>query len=126
VRCRGAGPCAGSLRAGSSWVQGLLRRGPEKALDAAYELLWPNTGTRARALPVLPSLRHFEQASELVTRDAIRDSIVCGNDPAKHREMFETYREAGFDEVYVVNIGPNYRAASTCTARSSCPNPPAK
>jgi hypothetical protein len=38
-----------------------------------------------------------------------RQSLPCGPDPAGHAEQLKKYQEAGFDEVYVSNIGPNYR-----------------
>jgi hypothetical protein len=57
---------------------------------------------------VLPSPQHFEQASELVTPDMTRSSVVCGNDSIDHIEAYIPYLEAGFDEIYVANMGPHY------------------
>ena len=72
----------------------------------AYEK-WPNAGVPGELSQVLPSPKHFEQASELVTEDMVREAFVCGNDPGAHLEMIDKYRQAGFDEVYVANTGPN-------------------
>ena len=58
---------------------------------------------------MLPSSRHFEQASELVTPDLTRESVACGKDPDRYLAAFQPYRDAGFDEVYVANMGPHYR-----------------
>jgi hypothetical protein len=58
---------------------------------------------------VLPSPNRFEQASQLVTEDMTRDAIVCGPDPAGHAAQLQAFDKAGFDEVYVANIGPHYR-----------------
>jgi G6PDH family F420-dependent oxidoreductase len=74
----------------------------------AYEK-WPNAGVPGELSQVLPSPRHFEQASELVTVDKVREAFVCGDDPQAHLEMIDTYRQAGFDEVYVANTGPHYQ-----------------
>ncbi|GAA4603874.1 G6PDH family F420-dependent oxidoreductase [Actinoplanes octamycinicus] len=71
--------------------------------------LWANAGVPGELSQVLPSPRHFEQASELVTPEMTKQSIVCGPDPAGHAEQLKAYQEAGFDEVYIANIGPNYR-----------------
>jgi G6PDH family F420-dependent oxidoreductase len=71
--------------------------------------LWANQGLPGDLAQVLPSPRHFEQASTLVTPDAIRESCTCGPDPKRHLEAFTPYVDAGFDEVYVSNIGPHYR-----------------
>ncbi len=57
---------------------------------------------------MLPSPRHFEQASELVTEEMIADSTTCGKDPAEHLSAFEPFVEVGFDDIYVANMGPHY------------------
>jgi G6PDH family F420-dependent oxidoreductase len=74
----------------------------------AYEK-WPNSGLPGELSQVLPSPRHFEQASQLVPPEKVRESFVCGNDPEKHLEMIGKYADAGFDEVYVANTGPHYQ-----------------
>jgi G6PDH family F420-dependent oxidoreductase len=71
---------------------------------------WPNSGLPGELSQVLPSPRHFEQASQLVTEEMIRESTVCGRDAGRHVSAFRPYVDAGFDEVYVANMGPNYRA----------------
>ncbi len=58
---------------------------------------------------MLPSPRHFEQASQLVTEESTRESVVAGPDPQAHLDQVESYREAGYDELYVANMGPHYR-----------------
>jgi G6PDH family F420-dependent oxidoreductase len=71
--------------------------------------LWANAGLPGELSQVLPSPRHFEQASELVTEEMTREASVCGRDIGQHVEAFGAYAEAGFDDVYVANMGPNYR-----------------
>jgi G6PDH family F420-dependent oxidoreductase len=70
---------------------------------------WPNAGVPGELSQVLPSPKHFEQASQLVTPDGIRDAFACGPDPATQIETIGTYADAGFDEVYVSNVGPHQR-----------------
>jgi hypothetical protein len=36
------------------------------------------------------------------------ESAPCGPDPEMHVEAFTPYVEAGFDEIYVANMGPHY------------------
>lgn len=48
---------------------------------------------------------HFEQVSGLVGEDQVAASIVCGPDPERHLEMIQKYLDAGFDEVYVNQVG---------------------
>jgi G6PDH family F420-dependent oxidoreductase len=74
----------------------------------AYEK-WPNAGVPGELSQVLPSPKHFEQASQLVTEDMMREAFVCGNDPEAHLEMLAKYADAGYDEVYVANTGPHYQ-----------------
>ena len=39
----------------------------------------------------------------------VAKAIACGPDPEPHREMIWQYIDAGYDEVYVQQIGPNQR-----------------
>jgi G6PDH family F420-dependent oxidoreductase len=70
--------------------------------------LWPNAGLPGEMAQVLPTPEHFQQASELVTLDAVKDSVVAGNDPAPHVEQIQQYADAGYDELYIANMGPHY------------------
>ena len=71
--------------------------------------LWANSGVPGELAQVLPSPRHFEQVSQLVTRDMTRDAVACGPDPAAHVEQIRKYVDAGYDEIYVSNMGPHYQ-----------------
>jgi G6PDH family F420-dependent oxidoreductase len=79
----------------------------DEGIDHAYRI-WPNSGLPGELSQVLPTVEHFEQASQLVTRDAIAESVVGGSDPKAHLEAYAPFVEAGFDEIYVANMGPNY------------------
>jgi G6PDH family F420-dependent oxidoreductase len=72
--------------------------------------LWANSGVPGELGQVLPSPRHFEQASQLVTKEMTRNSIACGPDAAEHLEKLQPYVNAGFDELYIANMGPHYEA----------------
>ncbi|MEU9955138.1 LLM class flavin-dependent oxidoreductase [Streptomyces sp. NPDC050982] len=58
---------------------------------------------------ILPTPRHFEQASELVTEDRVAAAVPCGDDPDAHIEALAAFVDAGFDAgfdvVYVNQIG---------------------
>jgi G6PDH family F420-dependent oxidoreductase len=83
--------------------------------------LWANSGVPGELSQVLPSPKHFEQASQLVTKDMVREAFVCGNDPQEHLEMIGKYADAGFDEVYVANMGPEYLAMIRAYGRDVLP-----
>jgi G6PDH family F420-dependent oxidoreductase len=80
----------------------------EEGARIAYEK-WPNAGVPGELSQVLPSPKHFEQAAQLVTQDMVKEAFVCGRDPQVHLEMIDQYAQAGFDEVYVANTGPNWQ-----------------
>jgi G6PDH family F420-dependent oxidoreductase len=71
--------------------------------------LWPNAGLPGELAQILPTPEHFEQASELVTLESTRGSVVAGPDPERHLAQIASYREAGYDALYIANMGPSYR-----------------
>jgi G6PDH family F420-dependent oxidoreductase len=98
--------------AGDKPVQGGFKGCWAPTEDEGVEIahrLWANAGVPGELSQVLPSPKHFEQASQLVTPEMTRKSAPCGPDPAGHAEQLKKYEDAGFDEVYVSNMGPHYR-----------------
>jgi G6PDH family F420-dependent oxidoreductase len=83
-----------------------------EGLEHAHRL-WANAGLPGELAQVLPSPQHFEQASTLVTKDSTRESVVCGRNAQEHRDALEPYAQAGFDEVFVANMGPRWREMIT-------------
>lgn len=79
----------------------------EEGWEHAHRL-WPNAGLPGELAQILPTPEHFEQATELVTMDSTRDSVVAGTDIGKHVGQIQQYAEAGYDELYVANMGPHY------------------
>jgi G6PDH family F420-dependent oxidoreductase len=71
--------------------------------------LWPNAGLPGEMAQILPTPEHFEQATELVTEEMTKESVVAGNDPAEHLEQINKYADAGFDDLYIANMGPHYK-----------------
>jgi G6PDH family F420-dependent oxidoreductase len=65
--------------------------------------LWPTDAIPGESAQLLPLPRHFRQLAELVTEDMI--SAPCGPDPQVHAEAVRAYTRAGFDEVYVGQVG---------------------
>ncbi len=72
--------------------------------------LWPNEGLPGELAQILPTPEHFEQASQLVTEDMVAQDTPCGPDVERHIEAITAYEEAGFDELYVNQIGPGQDA----------------
>lgn len=79
----------------------------EEGWEHAHRL-WPNAGLPGELAQILPTPEHFEQATELVTMDSTRDSVVAGDDPEDHLDQIRQYADAGYDELYIANMGPHY------------------
>jgi G6PDH family F420-dependent oxidoreductase len=72
--------------------------------------LWPNDVLPGELAQILPSPRHFEQATELVTEQMLADAVPCGPDIERHLDTIREFARAGFDEIYIQQIGPNQDA----------------
>ena len=68
--------------------------------------LWPNVGLPGELAQVLPTPTHFEQAAELVTEEAVAATVPCGPDLDRHVDALREYQQAGVDELFVQQIGP--------------------
>lgn len=68
---------------------------------------WANSSVPGEASQELPSPAHFEQVSQLVTEEKVAESVACGPDPAKHLEQIQKYVDAGFEHVYIHQVGPD-------------------
>ncbi|MGW5361174.1 LLM class F420-dependent oxidoreductase [Actinopolymorpha pittospori] len=82
--------------------------GPDAAqARATAHRLWANEQLPGELAQVLPTPEHFMQASSLVTEEMVGDALVCGDDLDSHVAAVREYLDAGYDEVYVNQIGPN-------------------
>jgi coenzyme F420-dependent glucose-6-phosphate dehydrogenase len=68
---------------------------------------WPNTSVPGELGVELPLPRHFEQAAEVVREEDVAGSVVCGPDPEAHLEAIRSYLDAGYDHVYLHQVGPD-------------------
>ena len=78
----------------------------QSARKTAHEW-WPNTSIKGELGQELPLPRHFEQAAEMVTEDDVATAVICGPDPQPHIDAIREYADAGFDHVYVHQVGPD-------------------
>lgn len=81
-------------------------RDADTALQAAYRL-WPNEQLPGRLAQTLPTPMDFEDASQLVPPEKVAEAITCGSDPDAHAAQVRQFIEAGADEVYVQQVGPD-------------------
>jgi coenzyme F420-dependent glucose-6-phosphate dehydrogenase len=68
---------------------------------------WPNGAISGSYFLELPLPAHFEEAAETLDEEDIAESLVCGPDPERHRAAIQEYVNAGYDHVYVHQIGPD-------------------
>ena len=72
--------------------------------------IWPNETLPGELAQVLPTPAHFEQATELVTEEMIGEAVPCGPDIDRHVAALQEYADAGADELFVQQIGPDQDA----------------
>ena len=81
--------------------------------------LWPNEGLPGELAQVLPTPSHFEQACELVTPEQLKTPM--GPDLDAHAASLQEYADAGVDELFVQQIGPDQDAFFTTWAEAILP-----
>ncbi|MGW0197849.1 hypothetical protein [Nonomuraea sp. NPDC003201] len=65
--------------------------------------------------------RHFAQLAEMVSEEDATASTPCGPDPEVHVQAIQKYVDAGFDEVYVSQVGTEQDAFFGFYAREVLP-----
>lgn len=70
---------------------------------------WPTAAIPGDNSTELPLPSSFEPLAKLVTEDAIAEQVSCGPDPEAHLEAIQPYLDAGFDRVYLHQVGPDQR-----------------
>ena len=95
-------PCYGELHV-------CFDKDEQRAEQLAHEI-WPVAGLPGQLFSELPLPSMFEKAASLVSVDKIRSLVPCGPDPEKHLNAIRKYIAAGFDHIFVHQIGPNQEA----------------
>jgi G6PDH family F420-dependent oxidoreductase len=91
----------------------------EDEARATAHRLWPNEALPGELAQVLPTPAHFEQACELVTPGMLVTPV--GPDIETHVASLREYLEAGVDELFVQQIGPDQDAFFDTWAREVLP-----
>jgi G6PDH family F420-dependent oxidoreductase len=91
-----------------------------EAVETALEW-WPNAGLRGPLSQELPLPSHFEEAAAMVSEDDIIEAIACGPDPETHLAKIAAYRDAGFDHIYLHQVGPDQQGFMRFYERSLLP-----
>ena len=78
----------------------------DDAAKTAYRL-WGFQGVGGQSSQDLPSWVEFEELADASSPDQVAETVPCGPDPQRAVAAIEQYVEAGFDEVYVSQMGPD-------------------
>lgn len=92
-------PCYGQMTV--CWA-----RKEEEATKIATEW-WPVAAIPGKLMTELATPADFEAAAKLVDEDAVASNIVCGPDPEKYLAEIKSFTDAGFDHVYIHQVGPD-------------------
>ena len=97
----GGGPVIGALK--MCWDED-----ETSAIKTAYEL-WPTECLPGQQMQELPTPAVFGQAASIVTEEMVAEKISCGPDPERHVAAVAAFIDAGFDEIYINQIGSDWR-----------------
>jgi G6PDH family F420-dependent oxidoreductase len=95
----GRGPKIGQLTV--CWA-----KSEAEARRVAHEW-WPTAALRGEVSQELPNPSQFTQLAEGVTEDQVAEVILCGPDATGHLEKIREFETAGFDHVYLHQVGPD-------------------
>jgi len=87
----------------------------DEAVETAHEW-WRNSLLPGQLSTELETPGLFEQATELVDEAAVRESesLVTDPDPETHVENIREFVDAGYDHVYVHQVGPDQASFFEC------------
>ncbi|ONH25869.1 TIGR03557 family F420-dependent LLM class oxidoreductase [Pseudofrankia asymbiotica] len=78
----------------------------EEAADTAHRL-WGHEGGGGQLSQDVPTWKGYEALGARTSPEETARAVACGPDPKRAAEAITPYVEAGFDEVYISQIGPD-------------------
>jgi len=76
----------------------------DEAVDTVYKI-WPNSGLKGELNSELRTVKHFEQVTAMVQKEDLAEKVVCGPDPEPYIEALHEYIDAGYDHLYIHQVG---------------------
>jgi len=92
-------PCYGQVTV--CWAES------EAEAKAIVSTVWPNSGLTGQLSQDLRTVAHFEQAVKMLSQEQRTENIVCGPDAQKHMDSISEFIDAGYDHIYIHQIGPD-------------------
>jgi len=99
----GSGPRYGQLHV--CWAER-----EDQARKTALEV-WPNVAIPGQLSQELPLPQHFEEAAQTLTEEMVAELVPCGPDPETHLAQLRKFVDAGYDHVFVHQIGDDQEQA---------------
>jgi G6PDH family F420-dependent oxidoreductase len=95
----------------------------EKRARRVAHRWWPTAGLKGRdkVMWEVKTPELFEEIVANVCEEDVAESILCGADPDAHLEKIREYADAGYDHVYVHQVGPDQEAFFRLYERSVLP-----
>lgn len=78
----------------------------EIAMKTAHEW-WPNSAIGGQLGQELRLPKYFEDAAATVRPEDVAATVICGPDPKKYIERIKEYAAAGYDNIYLHQVGPD-------------------
>jgi coenzyme F420-dependent glucose-6-phosphate dehydrogenase len=82
----------------------------DQARKTALEV-WPNVAIPGELSQELPQPQHFEEAAQTITEEMVAELVPCGPDPETHLAQLRKFVDAGYDHVFVHQIGDDQEQA---------------
>ena len=79
----------------------------EEEATQTLHRVWPNSGVPGDLSWELPLPKHFEQASSIVTPEMLAEATPVGPDLQRYVESVREFVEAGVENVYIHQVGPD-------------------
>jgi G6PDH family F420-dependent oxidoreductase len=70
---------------------------------------WPTAALHGEVTQELPNPSQFTDLVKDVTEEQVAKTITCGPDPRPHLDAIDEFVDAGFDHVYIHQVGPDQR-----------------
>src|SRR4051812_45156189 len=75
-----------------------------QGIETAFKY-WPTSALKGMYKAELPLPAHFKEAITTVREEDVAEQVACGPDVEKHVKALRKYIDAGYDHVYVHQIG---------------------
>ncbi|MGQ0618268.1 MAG: TIGR03557 family F420-dependent LLM class oxidoreductase [Acidimicrobiia bacterium] len=93
----------------------------QEEAEATALAWWPNAALTGAALTDLAFPTDFEELLGRVSPNDVASTVAVGPDPERHLELITKFAKAGFDELYIHQIGPDQSGFLEFFARHIAP-----